>query len=266
MVNYNVDESNNIFSIKRYHQDPVIDPPSFGDFVSEREIVIPFGNYTTDTFLVELKKLLLAAGTIEAADKIKFYTENFMLKMELTPSAVNVLCDVFVITFEAPLAYLLFGGDVNGSSYTVTAASTYADNPKSILTFPYPMDMSGSNTILIRLNEGLNMHKTCNGISFFSQLGSGNSSAGEIVQYKNEFSNQSSIIVPDNLALDKIHVQLLDEYGYFYDLRGVNWTIIVQINEYYEYYPRHNDLTNYIDDTSYIKNGFNTIKRHRGNY
>lgn len=248
MTFYNVNNTNKYV---QFHFDSLGQDGAY-DLIPE----IKEGNYDATSFLNELKSLVTAefgtppsngnAGTGSYID---------------TKTGILVLVSPrkFDVTFVSPRAYKLFGASSHQNKL-VSVFDTHDNYYK--LYFEHPMDFSGPSSILLRLNEGLNVHKTASGLSYFAQVPSGNSASLEIVQFIQEFNTQTNVIIDDNKQLDHFRVQLVDEFGTYYDFRGFDWTIVLQLSENFERLPRHVDLNEYVDDTSYMRLGFSKRQRH----
>lgn len=182
------------------------------DSVGNKPVVVPFGNYSVNSFVTELQSTLNALG-------VDTYTVTFnsnTYKMTIVSSFSG-----FVINPSAnsyPLLTMM--GFDNETVYTSVLGS---------LTSIKSVDFSGIKNVYIKISELSEYLRDTRNLSSNFKVNYG-CPYGSVVYFNNENAYKQYYPTAQNhiRRTDKFSVRLVDEFGEDLDLNGSDWSLVLK--------------------------------------
>lgn len=201
---YTINDTNNYFLIKR----------NAGAFES---IIIPFGNYNSDSLITTIKALWLAttSGTGNPIDiTISAYTGKLSFSFT-TPTT---------ITIQIPATYPSTGLK-NYTNLILGFINTTIYTSATLITAPYPLNLLGVKRLSIKSQKlsVANYSSITNGYTDTVATIPSDVPPYDMISYYATSETQKSMIKENNI--DLIDIQIVDEYNNFIDFNNQDWTI-----------------------------------------
>jgi hypothetical protein len=233
---YTINDTNNYFLIKR----------NTGIFEA---ILIPFGNYNSDTLISTIKALWLLSPTgVGNPINITISATTGKLTFSFATSAT--------ITIQSPSTFISTGL----TNYTYLILGLNKDqiytSPASI-TSDYPLNLLGVKRLSIKSQKlsVANYSSITNGYTDTIATIPSDVAPYNMISYYATSETQKSLIKENNI--DLIYIQIVDEYNNFIDFNNQDWTITMILTN--ERIVKPKDLIKMNDITS--KLGFEFVNK-----